>query len=394
MKDINLHLQRNIEDVLHYDKNNAVENILKLVFETIMNAERNEYLLDSEDNKANGYYERLAKGINKYFKLSIPRDRLSMFKPVFLECLKAQDEQLQELAFKLYTKGLTTRDINEVFGDIYDKSLSKSSVSNITKEFEQERDAWLSRELDGEYYFIYIDALFIPVRRDDSVSKESFYIVLGLKPNLQREILGIYNIPQESASGWAEVIKDLKARGLKKCLMVIADGLVGLADVVKQQLPGTKFQRCLVHKIRNILLKVRAKDKEAFVRDYHEVFELEESGYSYDKALFRLDVLIKSWSSKYPWIEKRFDDSNIENYFAYLNFPSSIHRMIYTTNWIERLNKEIRRTTKIRNSFPNPQSAMSLICACLIDFENKTYKYPVTAFCKVKDILDGKLDRL
>lgn len=393
MKDINVQLQKNIQDVLHYDRGNAVENIVKLVFETIMNAERSEFLLTSEGNKANGYYQRLAQGINKYFKLNIPRDRLSMFKPIFLECVKAQDAQMQDLAFKLYTKGLTTRDINEVFSEIYDKNLSSSSVSNITKQFEQEREAWLSRELDGEYYFIYIDALFVPIRRD-TVAKEAFYIVLGLKPNLQRDVLGVYNIPQESASGWSEVIQDLKFRGLKKCLMVIADGLCSLSDVVKQQLPNTLFQRCLVHKIRNLLLKVRSKDKRALADDFHQIFELEQPQYNLDNARARLDAFIEYWNTKYPWIEKAFKDQDIENYFAYLNFPSTIHRMIYTTNWIERLNKEIRRTTKIRNSFPNPDSAMNLICACLINFEQKTYKYPVTAFCKVKDILDAKIDRL
>lgn len=176
--------------------------------------------------------------------------------------------------------------------------------------------------------------------------------------------------------------------------MVIVDGLCGLSDVVKQQLLNTLFQRCLVHKIRNLLLKVQAKDKRALVDDFHEIFELEQSQYNLDNAMTRLDIFIEYWESKYPLIKKAFKDQDIENYFAYLNFPSTIHRMIYTTNWIERLNKEIRRTTKIRNSFPNPDSAMNLICACLMNFEQKTYKYPVTAFCKVKDVLDAKLDRL
>lgn len=124
------------------------------------------------------------------------------------------------------------------------------------------------------------------------------------------------------------------------------------------------------------------------------MFKLEQSQYNFDNARTRLDIFIEYWSCKYPSIEKAFKDQDIENYFAYLNFPSTIHRMIYTTNWIERLNKEIRRTTKIRNSFPNLDSTMNLICACLMNFEQKTYKYPVTAFSKVKDILDVKLDRL
>ena len=174
--------------------------------------------------------------------------------------------------------------------------------------------------------------------------------------------------------------------------MVIADGLAGLSDVLKQQLPNTLFQRCLVHKIRNLLLQVRTKDKRSLADDFHEIFELEQTVYSLDNARARLDIFIEYWNRKYSWMEKAFKDQDIQNYFAYLNFPSTIHRMIYTTNWIERLNKEILRTTKIRNSFPNPDSAMNLICACLIDFEQKTYRNPVTAFSKVKDILNAKLN--
>lgn len=93
-----------------------------------------------------------------------------------LECVRARDEQMQELGFKLYTKGLTTRDINAIFSDIYDKNLFPSSVSAITKEFEQKRIAWQNKALKSEYYFIYIDALFMPIRRG-TVEKEAFYIV-------------------------------------------------------------------------------------------------------------------------------------------------------------------------------------------------------------------------
>ena len=158
MKDIKLQMQKSIEDTLYYDKENAIDTIIKIVFESILRCERKEFLSNdsSQANKANGYYRRLAQGINKYFELDIPRDRLSLFKPVLLECVKARDEQMQELAFKLYTKGLTTRDINSIFADVYDKNLSPSAVSSITKEFEQERIAWQNKELISEYYFIYI----------------------------------------------------------------------------------------------------------------------------------------------------------------------------------------------------------------------------------------------
>ena len=395
MKDIKLQMQKSIEDTLYYDKENAIDSILKIVFESILRCERKEFLAESDEpNKANGYYTRLARGINKYFELDIPRDRLSLFKPVLLECVKARDEQMQELAFKLYTKGLTTRDINSIFSEVYDKNLSPSAISAITKEFEQERIAWQNKALESEYYFIYIDALFMPIRRG-TVEKEAFYIVFALRTDLTREVLGVYNTPQESASGWREVIRDLKQRGLQKCLMVVADGLIGLSQVVKEELPNAKFQRCIVHKIRNLLIKVRSSDKRAFSDDFKKVFEVATQDYTKDKAKARLELFIDKWKDKYSWIKNRFDENDFDYYFAYLNFPWQIHRMIYTTNWIERLNKSIRRTTKIRNSFPNSDSALNLICAHLIENENSNYrKYPVTAFSVVKDKLEDKIEKL
>ena len=216
-----------------------------------------------------------------------------------------------------------------------------------------------------------------------------------MRPDLTREILGVYNIPQESASGWREVFYDLKQRGLNKCLMVVADGLAGLSQVISEELPGTEFQRCIVHKIRNLLIKIRASDKKAVSDDFKKVFEIGTQDYTKEKAKQRLALFIDKWKDKYSWIEKKFDEYDFDFYFAYLNFPWQIHSMIYTTNWIERLNKTIRRTTKIRNSFPNSDSASNLICALLIEKENTNYrKYPVTAFSVVKDVLEDKIEKL
>lgn len=391
MTQIEQTLSKSIKDILHYDKKSAVEKIVRTVFESILYSERAEFLKNSPvKNKGNGSYERLARSVNKYFKLRIPRDRLSLFKPVFLEALNEQESQMQDLAFMLYTKGLTTADIKQVFSDIYDKKMSTSSISNITKEFTEQRKAWQNRQLKEEYYFIYIDAISIAVRRE-SVQKEAFYIVLGLRKDFKRDILGVYNIPVETSEGWRDVLQDLKHRGVKKCLMFVADGLIGLKNVVHQEFPLSKLQRCLVHKIRNILLRARRDDKKQLADDFRKVFQLENSNYTIEKGKKELNIFLNKWSKKYPHIIRQFENFDIENYFAYLNFPASIQRMIYTTNWIERLNKGVRRTQKIRNSFPNPESALNLIGAYLMDFEKRVYKFPVTSFFKVEDELNYML---
>lgn len=391
MQNLSNILEKNIKDILYYDKGNAIENIVKTVFETILLTERTEFLGSNKNekikNKGNGYYEKIAKYVNKYLKISIPRDRLGLFKPLFLEAIKDKEEEMLDMAFKLYTKGLTTRDIRDIFEDVYDKKISPSSISNITKEFEGNRKIWQNRKLEEEYYFVYIDAIFIPIRRE-TVEKEAFYAIIGLKKDLKREILGVYNIPQESSQGWREVLIDLKKRGLKNVLMFIADGLTGLENVVKELFPKSFMQKCLLHKIKNVLLRIRASEKDEITKDFHNVFKLEDPNYTIDTGKENLNNFISKWQGKYSWMKNKFKNEHLDNYFAYLNFPYQIHRMIYTTNWVERLNKGIRRTQRMRNAFPNPDSALNLICAYLMGFEERVYKYPITSFIKVQDILN------
>lgn len=390
MNMLNDTLVKCIDDILYYDKENAIEKIVKTVFESILKSERDEFLSNQIGNKGNGYYERMARSINKYFKLQVPRDRLGLFKPVFLEIIKQQENQIQDLAFKLYVKGLTTRDINDLLSEVYDKNLSPSSVSNITKEFQEQREYWQNRPLENDYYFIYIDALFIPVRRD-IVSKDAFYVAIGLRKDLRRDILGVYDIPMESSEGWRFVFKDIKRRGVSNTLMIIADGIQHLENVVREEFPGTKLQKCLVHKIRDIILNVRSAHKKEIAEDFRAVFKLEDKYYSIDDGRLNLINFKNKWKKIYPFINNKFKDVHIENYFAYLSFPQQIQRMIYTTNWNERLNKGIRKTQSVRNSFPNVDSALNLVGAYLMDFEKRVYKHPVTSFMQVQDELNNML---
>lgn len=392
MQDFTKILSRTLTDYLHHDPNHAVEEIVKVVFESLLLSERKDFLANCPtENKGNGYYGRLARILDKYLTIQVPRDREGLFRPVTLELLKLQDKRLQDLSFQLYIKGLSTREISTLLKENFGKRFSPSSISNITGEFQKIRESWEKRPLEAEYLFLYVDALWIPVRRNTSVEKEAFYVVMGLKPDLKREILGVYNIPTESASGWQETFQNLKSRGFKKCLMVIADGITGLESVVATELPSAHLQKCLLHKLRNILLKARTSDKEAIVQDFWKVFQLENQNYTIEEGRQRLKEFIEKWKKSYSQIGKKFQEEQIQCYFAYLHFPHQIHRMIYTTNWIERLMKSIRRTQRLRNAFPNPDSAMNLICATVMDMEERVYKYPITSIKPVINTLKEKL---
>lgn len=393
-------LEKSVVDLLQYSSL-EIEDAIAITFETILKAEQSEFLgydwgnkLKDDINKRNGYRSSLVSGLNRVFRIKVPRDRLGNFKPVFLDLLKQESEELNSLAFKLYSKGLTTRDIEDIFQELYEGRYSKSSISRITTEFTQERKRWQERGLDSDYYVIFIDALRLPVRRDN-VEKEAFYVALGLKTDLTRDVLSVWCLPEETASGWEELLEDIKKRGVKHVLGFVADGLTGLGKAIDKVYPRSRLQSCLIHKERNVMNKVRASEKKEVVSDFKNVFELDDDTFTLEKGKSRLEVFLGKWSGKYPSLSKQFPEYERDKYFTYLNFPRQMRRMVYTTNWLESLNNRIKRTTKIRCSFPNEDSALNLVCAMIMDIcERNYYRYKITSLIPVKDELDDMLEKI
>ncbi len=394
--DYTLFLEKSVQDLLQYGKGAVIDRLLQTVFEGILKAEQKGFLgygygqNPKAKNKRNGYRKSaLLKGLNKMFRVNVPRDRLGIFKPLFLELLTDQTEKITELSSKLYVKGLTTREISDIVYDIYGKNISRTTVTNITNELLLEIDNWLTKPLEEEYYAIYIDALRLPIRRD-TVSKECFYIALGLRKDLKREILGVYQLPEENHSSWDGILKDLKKRGLNKTLLFITDELPLIEEAIYANYPDALLQRCIVHKKRNILDKVRNSNKKEIMSDFNNVLCLDNPVDTVKCAVKRLDDFINKWSKIYPSMRRMFVRK--EEYFSYIKMPFLMRRMVYTNNWIENLNSKIKRTTKIRNSFPNPKSAEKLVSLKCIELENNYMKYPVTALVAVQDQLNIMLE--
>jgi len=138
----------------------------------------------------------------------------------------------------LYAKGMTTRDINSVVSEIYGKTYSPQQVTLITREIESERMAWEKRKLKDRYTAVYIDALFVSMRRGDTVSKDAVYVICGIDDEGYRDILGIYTGAQESAVFWKDVMQDIQSRGVRQVLLFVSDGLSGIEDVLHHELRG------------------------------------------------------------------------------------------------------------------------------------------------------------
>ncbi len=365
----------------HLQKENGLNDLFAMMVNGMMLSERHAFL-DAEKtkgNKGNGYRYAKRSGIGSKLELCIPRDRLGVFKPVILGLLDQQEEQVKNLCFELYGKGLTTRQIEGIIENIYGSSYSKSSISRITTDFSALVEAWLERSLDNYYPIVYIDAIHIKVRRD-RVQTEAFYILLGLKEDYTREVLSIVNIPQESASGWEEVLQSIQKRGVGQVGLFVFDDLTGLEKVIGKTFPGSMQQKCVLHFQRNLNKHIRKTDRVVFCAQVKEVFDPDNATLTPEQAHENLNTTLVKWEKRYPVLEKTIKRQDLITLFTYLNFDYRVRRMIYTTNWIERLNKSFRRTLNMRNALPSPRAAITLLGFVAIEMEEKTYSYPITNF--------------
>ena len=366
----------------HIQETNGLNELFNILVNSLMLSERKAFLdskPEDSTNKGNGYRYASKSGIGSKLSLKIPRDRLGIFQPVILGLLNEQEEQVKDLCFELYGKGLTTRQIEDVVHKIYGSNYSKSSISRITTDFSSLVESWLQRTLDSYYPVIYIDAIHIKVRRE-TVATEAFYVLLALKDDHTREVLSIVNIPQESASGWQEVLEEIKSRGVEKVGLFVFDDLTGLDTVIGKVFSRSMQQKCVLHFQRNINKHIRKTDREAFAGELKEVFNPDDVFYTVSEAVNRLREVLLKWSKTYPKLKNIANRNDLENVFTYLEFDYRIRRMLYTTNWIERLNKSFRRTLKMRNALPNPKAAITLMGFVAMEMEEKTYSYPISNF--------------
>jgi len=364
---------------------NGTQLLMQMTLETFMKSERSLHQQENPSDYANGFRTRLAKGYGKEMVLKVPRTRSGTFYPALLSVLRDEDEEHRKLIFSLYRKGLTTEQVSDIYEEIYGKDYSKQQISYLMKESKKEIEIWLIRELDEHYLVIYIDATFVHTRRDDSVKKEGYFTILGIKQDGTREVLAIVNHPSEGALLWEQELENLKKRGVKSVGLVVSDGLTSIEDSTARAFPMAKHQLCVVHFKRNILTVFPKTKRSEIGEELKEIFQIETKNTTPVASYEKLINFVEKWEAKYPSIKSFKNERNIA-YFTYLDYPPEIQRMIYSTNWIERLNRDYKRVLKMRGAMPNSSSVIALMGSVAMEKEYKTYKYPVAIFRDIEEL--------
>jgi transposase-like protein len=296
--------------------------------------------------------------------LNIPRDRNGEFEPHIIPKGQTISSKIEEAIIGMYSRGMTTSDVRKQVLEIYGLEISETTVSNITEGIMESAKEWQKRTLEPVYFALWMDGIVLKVRSDNKVINKCVYIVIGLKPDGMKEVLGYWIEKTESAAFWMSVLTDLKARGVDDVLIACTDNLKGFTQAINAVFPQAVTQLCIVHQIRNSCKFVVWKDRQVFCQDLKKVY----TAINKNLALEEFEKFKLKWYGKYKYAITSWEENweNLSNYFEY---PLELRKIIYTTNTIENLNRGIRKYTKTKTQFPNENAASKSIYLAIKNIE-------------------------
>jgi transposase-like protein len=294
--------------------------------------------------------------------LQIPKVRSGeSYYPSFLEPSRMVDKALVNVIQEAYINGVSTRKVDRLVEDM-GLQIDKSAVSRLCKELDEQVDAFRNRQLTGKYPYIWLDATFPKVREGGHVQSMALVVAIAVDDNGTRHILGFDVGMSESGAFWEEFLRSLVSRGLSGVRLVISDAHEGLKNAIAKILPGTSWQRCRVHCMRNILCQVPHKQQGMVSAMIRTIFAQENR----DEAKQQLRSVVSQLEGHFPKAMEVLENAETD-ILAYMEFPVAHHPQIYSTNPLERLNNEIRRRSNVVSIFPNRASLLRLIGSVLIE---------------------------
>jgi transposase-like protein len=318
----------------------------------------------SEEREAyrNGYRERPWETRVGEIPLRIPKLRTGKYYPSFLEPRRRAERALLAVVQTAYVEGVSTRKVDDLVRALGLTGIDKSKVSRICKELDEGVTAFRSRLLEAEYPYLWLDALYLKVRQNHRIVNMAVVIAIGVRESGEREILAVDIGASEDEAFWKAFLRGLTSRGLKGVKLVISDAHEGLKAAVAAVLTGAAWQRCRVHFMRNVLCHVRKADNSMVAAAIRTVFAQPNQ----EAARQQLAEVVAVMKPRWPKAAKVLANGE-EEVLTYMTFPVEHWTRIYSTNPLERLNREIKRRTNVVSIFPDTASVLRLVGSILIE---------------------------
>ena len=262
--------------------------------------------------------------------------------------------------------GVSTRKMETLVQALGMEGISKSEVSRICGELDEEVNRWRQRPLDGEYPYLWLDATYVKVRECGMVVNQAIVIAYGVRETGEREILGIEVGLGEDGPFWTEFLRDLISRGLVGVRLVISDAHLGLREAIVTVLNGAAWQRCRVHFMRNVLVRVPRAAQSEVAAVIRFIFAQPDK----ESARQQLRFVVDQLRPKYHRVSELLEEAE-EDLLAHMSFPREHWRKLHSTNPLERVNKEIKRRTNVVGIFPNRNAVIRLVGALLMEQQDE-----------------------
>lgn len=363
----NIDSMDDIQDLFKETIAEFMENGLEAELDEDLGYSKYDYKNKATDNSRNGHSSKNPRTSFGDVEVSVPRDRKGEFEPQLLKKNQTSISQdIEEKILSMYAKGMTTGDIEAHIQDIYGLSVSDTTVSRITDKTLPVAKEWQQRPLESIYDVVFLDAIHYHVRSEGQIVKKAVYITIGLDLDGRKDVLGMWVGENESAKFWATVLNGLRNRGVENIFIACTDNLTGFDTAIHAVFPETEIQNCIIHQLRNSSKYVSYKDLKALMSDLKAVYAAVDE----QAALDALETFAQNWDNKYPKIAKSWRE-NWANFSTYFKYPQEVRRLTYTTNTIERFNRQLRKVTKSKSVFPTDDSLLKMLHLAMMDITKK-----------------------
>lgn len=337
------------------------QTLMELELSQQLGAERHQRTADRRGYR-NGYRDRTWDTRVGTLALQVPRVRDGGFVPSLLEPRKRAERALLAVVQEAYIHGVSTRRVDDLVKALGLDGISKSQVSRICQELDGEIRRFRTRPLSSTYPYVWLDATYLKVRQEGRVVSVALVIAIGVAQTGEREVLGFAVGPSEEGAFWQQFLRSLVERGLRGVQLVTSDAHEGLKGAIASVLQGASWQRCRVHFVRNALAVVPKAMQAMVAATIRTVFVQPDPPSAHEQWRRVADGFRK----RFPKLAELMDGAE-EEVLAYLGFPREHWRQLWSTNPLERLNKELKRRTNVVGIFPNDDAVLRLTGAILLE---------------------------
>ena len=366
----------------------ALREIFGPMFEAMLQGEMEAHLgyarqdrgAKASGNRRNGYTEKTVKSSMGDIEIRTPRDREGSFAPQIIPKRTKDVSGIEDKVLSMYARGLSQRDIAETIEDIYGFEISAETISAITDQVIETAKEWQNRPLKTFYTFLFVDCLYVNIRKDLQTKSCAVYVILGYDIDGMKDVLGIWIGETEGKHYWMQIFDEIKSRGVEDVLFICMDGVSGLEEGAKSIFKDVVVQRCIVHLIRNSIKYIPSKDYKAFTTQLKRVYgapslkaaeaEFERFRQAWSQYPGAIDVWVRNWA-------------HVEQLF---NYGSAVRKVMYTTNAVEALNSSFRKVTK-KGAFPSEDAVLKALYLRLTELYKKWANRPVPNWAMVRNQL-------